>query len=65
MDWMVPDNQLDSIQLKTIEAIVDNQEKSHWVKGFAGSGKTIVLTHVLERLANQTPPLKILSLIHI
>lgn len=59
MDWMVPDNQLDSVQLKTINAIVDNHEKSHWVKGFAGSGKTIVLTHVLERLANQSPPLKI------
>lgn len=59
MKWMVPVNSLDAIQLRAIERIVKNRDENHLVKGFAGSGKTIVLTHVLERLAGITPPLKI------
>ena len=59
MKWMVSINDLDAVQARAIENIIDNQNKNHWVKGFAGSGKTIVLTHVLERLATAHPPLKI------
>lgn len=59
MKWMVPVNSLDAVQLRTIDAIVKNPKQNHWVKGFAGSGKTIVLTHVLERLATSRPPLRI------
>lgn len=59
MKWMVPVNDLDAVQSRAIENIVDNQDKNHWVKGFAGSGKTIVLTHVLERLASARPAVKV------
>ena len=59
MKWMVPINDLDIVQVRTIENIIDNQDQNHWVKGFSGSGKTIVLTHVLERLATSKPPLKV------
>jgi superfamily I DNA and RNA helicase len=59
MKWMVSINNLDAVQARAIENIIDNQDENHWVKGFAGSGKTIVLTHVLERLATARPPLKI------
>lgn len=51
MKWMVPINQLDATQERAISEIVDNILDDHLVRGFAGSGKTIVLTHVLERLA--------------
>lgn len=51
MKWMVPINQLDATQERSISEIVDNILDDHVVQGFAGSGKTIVLTHVLERLA--------------
>jgi superfamily I DNA/RNA helicase len=57
--WMVSINDLDAVQLRAIENIIDNQDENHWVKGFAGSGKTIVLTHVLERLATAKPPVKV------
>jgi superfamily I DNA/RNA helicase len=57
--WMVPINDLDAVQLRAIENIIENQDENHWVKGFAGSGKTIVLTHVLERLATAKPPVKV------
>jgi superfamily I DNA/RNA helicase len=59
MKWMVSINDLDAVQARAIENIMDNQQQNHWVKGFAGSGKTIVLTHVLERLATANPPLKV------
>jgi superfamily I DNA/RNA helicase len=59
MKWMVPINDLDAVQSRAIENIIDNQDKNHWVKGFAGSGKTIVLTHVLERLASARPAVKV------
>jgi superfamily I DNA/RNA helicase len=59
MKWMVPINELDAVQARAIENIIDNQNENHWVKGFAGSGKTIVLTHVLERLATAMPPVKV------
>ena len=51
MKWMVPINQLDATQERAISDIVDNVRDDHLVSGFAGSGKTIVLTHVVERLA--------------
>jgi hypothetical protein len=59
MKWMVSINDLDAVQARAIENIIDNQDENHWVKGFAGSGKTIVLTHVLERLATIKPPVKV------
>ena len=52
MKWMVPINQLDAIQSQAIDDILEDYRSNHLVKGFAGSGKTIVLTHVLERLAS-------------
>ena len=59
MKWMVPINDLDAVQMRAIESIIDNQDRNHWVKGFAGSGKTIVLTHVLERLATSDQPIRV------
>lgn len=46
-----PINSLDAVQLEAIEAIVADRGSNHLVKDFAGTGKAIVLTHVLERLA--------------
>lgn len=59
MKWMVSINDLDAVQRRAIENIIDNRDTNHWVKGFAGSGKTIVLTHVLERLSSMRPTVKV------
>jgi hypothetical protein len=48
---MVGEGSLDPVQLEIIDEIVSDIGGNHWVKGFAGSGKTIVLTHVINRLA--------------
>ena len=44
--------QLDATQRRTIDAIVKSTTQNHWIKGFAGTGKTIVITHILKRLAS-------------
>ena len=51
MDWMVGAAQLDAAQRRIIDEIVNSPSENHWVRGFAGSGKTIVLTHILKRLS--------------
>lgn len=51
MDWMVGAAQLDAVQRRTIDSVVKSPHQNHWIKGFAGTGKTIVLTHILKRLA--------------
>lgn len=56
---MVPINEIDAVQSRVIDDIVIDRNRNHWVKGFAGSGKTIVLTHVLERLASVKPSVKV------
>lgn len=48
---MVGAAQLDAVQRRTIDAVVKAPSQNHWIKGFAGTGKTIVITHILKRLA--------------
>lgn len=48
---MVGATQLDAVQRRTIDAVVKAPFHNHWIQGFAGTGKTIVITHILKRLA--------------
>lgn len=50
MKWMVGEASLDEVQLEAVDEIVDNIGNNHWVQGFPGTGKTIVLATVLNRL---------------
>lgn len=51
MDWMVGVAQLDATQRRTIDTVANATSQNHWIQGFAGTGKTIVITHILKRLA--------------
>ena len=53
MRWMIPINQLDSQQVETIDAVVAGVDETHWIAGYAGTGKTIVLTHAMSQIASQ------------
>jgi superfamily I DNA/RNA helicase len=55
MRWMVTPNQLDATQSDAIDRIVDEAESTHWISGYAGTGKTIVLTHAINRVAQRYP----------
>jgi superfamily I DNA/RNA helicase len=51
MGWYIPSQRLSQTQVSIVEEITRGIEQDHhFICGFAGSGKSVVLTHVLERL---------------
>lgn len=55
MKWMIPINELSAQQRTIIAEITDVTSKKNWVAGYAGTGKTIVITHALKKIAKLTP----------
>lgn len=59
MHWMVPINSLDPQQTRILEAVSTEHDKTHWISGYAGTGKTIVITHAIDRICARTRSAKI------
>ena len=55
MSWYVPFNQLSIKQRSVLDGISKQLSKPHWIQGFAGTGKTVVITHLIERVAADQP----------
>lgn len=55
MQWNVPFERLSQRQIAVLEGVTRQSAKPHWIKGFAGTGKTVVLTRVIERIAAEHP----------
>jgi hypothetical protein len=55
MKWFIQYNSLSSKQRDIIEMILRDLERKHWVQGFAGSGKTLVMLHLIGRLGVLRP----------
>lgn len=51
MRWMVPVNSLDVQQRQILDTITRGSTPPHWISGYAGTGKTILITHAIERIA--------------
>jgi superfamily I DNA/RNA helicase len=52
MGWYVPFSRLSQTQVSVIEDITRSINKNnHFISGAAGSGKSVILMHVLERIA--------------
>lgn len=49
MHWMISLDALDTTQEAILEEVVTGTG-SHWIEGYAGTGKTIVLTHAVRKL---------------
>ena len=58
MAWLVPENMLDDQQRDFVENIDINQ-RNVWIKGFPGSGKSVLLAYTLKRIRRQTPSAKV------
>jgi superfamily I DNA/RNA helicase len=54
MAWLIPYNKLDEQQKNFIDNIDINQ-KNIWIKGFPGSGKSVLLAHTIRKIRNATP----------
>ena len=59
MNWMVPERRLDEHQLDVLRrcsAADDHRQRRlldrdhHWIRGFAGTGKTVLLVHLAGRI---------------
>jgi superfamily I DNA/RNA helicase len=55
MKWMVPKNKLSANQIDIADSVVQGSTERHWVSGYAGSGKTVVITHSINELATRFP----------
>jgi UvrD-like helicase C-terminal domain/AAA domain len=54
LDWLPPINQLNPQQTRILADIATDQTTNHWVSGYAGTGKTVVVAQAIERIAART-----------
>ncbi len=55
MNWLVPLTQLDNEQRGILESFKARPEKNLWITGFAGSGKSVLLIHLLITIKELFP----------
>ena len=58
MAWLVPENMLDDQQRDFVEN-VDINQKNVWIKGFPGSGKSVLLAYTMKRIKRNDPNAKV------
>ncbi len=58
MAWLIPENMLDDQQREFVEN-VDINQRNVWIKGFPGSGKSVLLAYTMKRIKRQTPNAKV------
>lgn len=54
MAWIVYEDRLDPHQREFLER-ADFNNHNIWIKGFPGSGKSVLLAHTVKRIKNRTP----------
>ncbi len=54
MAWIVPENQLDEEQRDFLEN-VDLNRRNVWIRGFPGSGKSVLLAYTFKKIINDNP----------
>ncbi len=52
MNWIIPENKLDAQQREFI-VNVDITRKNVWIKGFPGSGKSVLLAYTIKRIKSK------------
>ena len=58
MAWLVPENMLDDQQRDFVEN-VDINQRNVWIKGFPGSGKSVLLAYTIKRIKRKDPNAKV------
>ena len=61
---MVPENRLDDYQRDILKQCGDFTKKSEWIKGFAGSGKTVLLVHLINESLLKDPEKNICVIVY-
>lgn len=61
--WFVPEDRINPDQQRFLRDVNINQENI-WIKGFAGSGKSILLVHVANKILSQRPNARIAFIVY-
>ena len=65
MPWFIPETRLDPTeQLPFLKQIKDNPNRNFWLKGFAGSGKSVLLLHCLLIDKRRNPETKAIIVLY-
>lgn len=59
MAWIIPENKLDAQQRDFLDN-VDVSRRNVWIKGFAGSGKSVLLVYTAMKIFRSSPSAKVL-----
>ena len=62
MAWLIEENKLDAQQRDFLDN-VDINHKNVWIKGFAGSGKSVLLAYTVKKVRTRTPSASILLIV--
>lgn len=62
MAWIIEENDLDAQQREFIDRMNFNR-KNVWIKGFAGSGKSILLAYTAKKVRTKSPSASILLIV--
>lgn len=54
MSWIIPENKLDAQQRDFVDN-VDINQRNVWIKGFPGSGKSVLLAYTIKKIKRQSP----------
>lgn len=64
MSWFIPYTQLDDEQVFFLEDYEKNPDKNYWLKGHAGSGKSVLLIHLLLKEKEHNPKSKVIIVLY-
>lgn len=64
MSWFIPYNQLDNEQLSFLQNVNSLSDRNYWLKGYAGSGKSVLLIHCLLKEKERNPSSKIIIVLY-
>ena len=62
MSWIIPENKLDDQQRDFVEN-VDINQRNVWIKGFPGSGKSVLLAYTIKKIKRQSPSASIVVVV--
>lgn len=62
MSWIIPENKFDPQQRNFIDN-VDIDAKNVWIKGFPGSGKSVLLAHTIRKIKSKNSNANILVVV--
>ena len=54
MSWIIPENRLDEQQRDFVDN-VDINQRNVWIKGFPGSGKSVLLAYTIKKIKRDNP----------